>query len=120
MAAKLVYILVALFNSTAGCSAANTKPLVYPADVLDTAIVAIDGSSLKCTADEYSTESEDVLRILRNRDFDVIEHSFEKQGDKIEHEFLLKQKATELLLIANVIQEDGECLGFSFGRIAQN
>jgi len=56
----------------------------------------------------------------RNRDFDVIEHSFEKQGDKIEHEFLLKQKATELLLIANVIQEDGECLGFSFGRIAQN
>lgn len=113
----LVYFVLAI-----GCSAMEPKTSPEEAlALLEVAIAAIDNDNALCEATEFSTEDQQVLAVLRERDFEVIAYKAgeDDEGLGIEHKFILRKRDTQMLLGATFVAIRGECSTYTFTRIAQ-
>lgn len=86
--------------------------------LLSDAIIALDDESALCEASDSSTEDPRVLEVLRHWDFEVILYNVETEGEEIEHQFILENLDSRLLLSADVIALKGYCSVYTFARIA--
>lgn len=112
----LIYFVLA-----SGCSAMESKTSPEALALLDVAIAAIDSDNALCEATEFSTEDPQVLAVLRERDFEVIGYKAgeDDEGLGIEHQFILRQRNTEMLLGATFVAVRGECSTYTFSRVVQ-
>lgn len=114
------YFFVACFVLAGGCSAMEPKASPDGIALLETAIAAIDSRDAPCEASEFSTDDQRILAVLRERDFEVVAHKAREDDDGIEHQFILKQRNSQMLLSADVVAVRDECSTYTFVRIAQD
>lgn len=107
-------LVLVCFALASGCSAMSPSPIAF----LEAAIAAIDSGDTLCEATEFSTDDQQVLAVLRERDFDVVAYKT-GEGDEGEHQFILRQRNSQMLLSADVVAVRGECSTYTFARIAQ-
>lgn len=88
-------------------------------ELLGVAIAAIDSDDALCEANEFSTDDEQVLAVLRERDFEVVAYKSVEDDEGVEHQFILRQTSAQMLLSADVVAVRGECSTYTFARIAQ-
>lgn len=88
-------------------------------DLLEIAIAAIDSGDALCEANEFSTDDQHVLAVLRERDFEVVAYKSVEDDEGVEHQFILRQRSAQMLLSADVVAVRGECSTYTFARIAQ-
>jgi hypothetical protein len=113
------YLFLVCFVLASGCSAMESKASPEAIALLEIAITAIDTGDILCEATEFSTEDQQVLAVLRERDFAVVAYKSEQDDEGIEHQFILRQRSSQMLLSADVVVARGECLTYTFARIAQ-
>lgn len=87
---------------------------------LGAAIAAIDSKNAQCQSSEFSTDDQQVLAALRDRDFEIVAYKNGTDDDGSEHQFILKQRNSQMLLSADVVAIRGKCSTYTFARIAQS
>jgi len=113
-------LIVAVFVLASGCSyVKQTEAPNEAVELLDVGIAAIDNGS-QCEADEFSTEDEEVIHVLRARNFEVVAYEVKESDEGILHHFILAQQDSGLLLSASIVAIDGRCSTYAFARIAQS
>lgn len=112
-------LVLVCFVLASGCSAMEPKASPGATALLEIAIVAIDSDDALCEASEYSTDDQEVLAVLRKRDFEVVTYKSDEDHEGVEHQFILRQRNSQMLLSADVVAVRGECSTYTFARIAQ-
>lgn len=102
-----------------GCSALTPRVLPDDKRILNIAIDAMDKKSSSCAASDTSTEDDEILNILRYRQFEVISHELVSDDEGVYHDFVLKELRLGIHIGAVVFVSNGECSGYRFTRIAQ-
>lgn len=122
MVAKVLsrYFFLVYFVLASGCSAMEPKASSDAIALLEIAIAAIANRDALCEATDFSTDDQQVLAVLRERDFEIVAYKSGEGDDGSEHQFILRQRKSQLLLSADVVAVHGECSTYTFARIAQD
>ena len=119
MVARRLSRYIFLLVLASGCSAMESRIPSESVALLEIAIAAIGSDAASCKSTEFSTDDEEVLRVLRERDFEVVAYKTEEDAEELEHQFILRKRRSAMLVSADVVAVRGGCSTYTFARIAQ-